>query len=111
MLTKDNVELRLLYEQVERQREPVQRNAYLGELLMVEMQSLINQTDVPLKADRIRNALFDVSSRTQDLRTMDEVYNQFFVSIDMTRQNNTRLGQAVERTLSVSTTTRSSVSF
>ena len=34
---------------------------------------------------------------------MDEVYQQFFVGIDMTRQNNTRLGQAVERTLSVAT--------
>ena len=103
ILTKDNVELRQLYAQVEEQRVPIQRNAYLGELLMVELQALIDQTDDSLKADRIRNALYDVSIRVQDLRVMDEVYSQFFISIDMTRRNNTRLGQAVDRTLSVST--------
>lgn len=101
-MTRDNVELRQLYEQVEEQRLPVQRNAYLGELLMVELQTLIDQTDDSTRADRLRNALYDVSIRVQDLRVMDEVYSQLFVSIDMTRQNNTRLGQAVERTLSVS---------
>lgn len=35
------------------------------------------------------------------MRSMEEVYIQFFVSIDMTRQNNSRLGQAVERTLAL----------
>ena len=34
---------------------------------------------------------------------MEEVHVQFFVSIEMTRQNNSRLGQAVERTLSLAT--------
>ena len=70
---------------------------------MVELQALIDQIGDPTKADRIRNALYDVSIRVQDLRVMAEVYSQFFVSIDMTRRNNTRLGQAVDRTLSVST--------
>ena len=32
---------------------------------------------------------------------MDEVHRQLFVSIEMTRQNNTRLGQAVERALTM----------
>ena len=36
---------------------------------------------------------------------MEEVNNQFFVSIEMTRDNNTRLAQAVERTLSLATNT------
>ncbi|MBI4198666.1 MAG: toxic anion resistance protein, partial [Chloroflexi bacterium] len=35
--------------------------------------------------------------------TMEEVHTQFFVSIEMTRQNNTRLGHAVESTLTVAT--------
>ena len=63
----------------------------------------IDQIDDPLKADRIRDALYNVSIRVQNLRVMDEVYAQFFVAIEMTRQNNTRLGQAVEQTLSVAT--------
>lgn len=101
ILAKDNIELRKLYEQVESQQLPAQKNAYLGELLMQELDTLSTQTEDPLKQERIMNTLHDVSLRVQDLRTMEEVYVQFFVSIDMTRQNNTRLGQAVERTLAL----------
>ena len=103
MLGKDNIELRKLYVQVEAQQLPVQKNAYLGELLMEELQSLLERTDDPMKQDRIRNSLHDVSMRVQDLRTMGEVHIQFFVSLEMTRQNNTHLGHAVERTLSLAT--------
>jgi uncharacterized protein YaaN involved in tellurite resistance len=105
MLLRDNVELRKLYEQVEQQQLPIKRNAYLGELLMQELQGLVNRLDEARKKDRVQNALYDVSIRVQDLRTMEEVNNQFFVSIEMTRDNNTRLGQAVERTLSLATNT------
>ncbi len=103
MLAKDNIELRKLYESVESQRLPVQKNAYLGELLMQELDALYEQTEDSLKRERLRNTLHDVALRVQDLRTMDEVDVQFFVSIDLTRQNNARLGQAVERTLALST--------
>ncbi len=103
MLARDNIELRKLYEQVESQQLPVQKNAYLGELLMQELDTLSAQTEDPLKQERVMNTLHDVSMRVQDLRTMEEVYVQFFVSIDMTRQNNTRLGQTVERTLTLGT--------
>ncbi|MFH1560709.1 MAG: toxic anion resistance protein [Chloroflexota bacterium] len=103
MLVKDNVELRKLYEHVESQQLPLQRNAYLGELLMQELERLIQRTEDPVKRERITNVLYDVSMRIQDLRTMETVHEQFFVSIEMTRQNNTRLGQTLERTLSLST--------
>ena len=103
MLTKDNVELRQLYEQVEAQQFTIQKNAYLGELLMVELGRLLERTEDPLRVEKVRDALHDVSIRVQDLRTIEQVFTQFFVSIDMTRQNNNRLGQAVERTLTVAT--------
>ncbi|MBI2171474.1 MAG: toxic anion resistance protein [Chloroflexi bacterium] len=103
MLTRDNVELRKMYEQVESQQLPIQKNAYLGELLMQELDELMERTEDPHKKERVQSALYDVSMRVQDLRTMEEVHTQFFVSIEMTRQNNTRLGQAVERTLTVAT--------
>ena len=103
MLTRDNVELRKLYEQVESQQPAVQKNAYLGELLMQELQELMERTTEPRKKEKIQSALHDVAMRVQDLRTMEEVHSQFFVSIEMTRQNNTRLGQAVERTLTLAT--------
>ena len=44
-----------------------------------------------------------VAIRVQDLRTIEEVHGQYFVSIELTRQNNSRLGQAVERTLALAT--------
>jgi uncharacterized protein YaaN involved in tellurite resistance len=102
MLAQDNIELRKLYESVENQQLPIQKNAYLGELLMREIDAIQARTDDELKRERIRNLLHDLSLRVQDLRTMEEVGVQFFVSIEMTRQNNTRLAQAVERTLALS---------
>ena len=101
MLARDNVELRKLYEQVETQQVPIQKNAYLGELVMGQLDELLQKTDDTLKSERVRNALHDVSMRVQDLRTMETVHTQFFVSIEMTRQNNNRLGQSVERTLAL----------
>ena len=101
MLTRDNVELRKLYERVESQQPTVKKNAYLGELLMQHLQELMERSTEPQKKEKIQNALYDVAMRVQDLRTMEEVHSQFFVSIEMTRQNNTRLGQAVERTLTL----------
>ena len=101
MLARDNVELRMLYEQVESQQLPIQKNAYLGELVMEQLDGLAANTDDTLKAERVRNALHDVAMRVQDLRVMEEVHIQFFVSIEMTRQNNNRLGQSVERTLAL----------
>lgn len=101
MLSRDNIELRKLYEQVEAQQVPIQKNVYLGELVMQQLDGALERSQDPLKAERLRNVLYDVSIRVQDLRTMETVHEQFFVSIEMTRQNNARLSQAVERTLSL----------
>jgi uncharacterized protein YaaN involved in tellurite resistance len=103
MLTKDNLELRKLYEQIEEKQSPVQKNAYLGECIVQQLRDVIEHTQDPMKRNRLQNAMHDVSMRVQDLRTMEEIFLQFFVSIDLTRQNNTRLGQAVERTLTLAT--------
>jgi uncharacterized protein YaaN involved in tellurite resistance len=103
MLTKDNLELRKLYEQIEEKQSPVQKNAYLGESIVQQLREVVEHTQDPMKRNRLQNAMHDVSMRVQDLRTMEEIFLQFFVSIDLTRQNNTRLGQAVERTLTLAT--------
>ena len=101
MLVRDNVELRKLYEQVEEQQMPIEKNAYLGELVMQGLSDLVERTEDPLRKERMRNVLRDVAMRVQGLRAMEEVHAQFFVSIEMTRQNNNRLGQSVERTLAL----------
>jgi uncharacterized protein YaaN involved in tellurite resistance len=105
MLQRDNIELRKLYESVESQQSALHRNVYLGEILMSELQRVFDATTDARKRERIKSLLYDVSMRVQDLRSMDEVNNQFFVSIEMTRENNTRLSQAVERTLALATNT------
>ena len=103
VLGRDNVELRKLYEQLEAQQPSIQKNAFLGELLMQHLTRVLEQTPDPMKREKIRGALHDVSMRVQDLRTMEAVHVQYYVSIEMSRQNNNRLGQAVDRTLTLST--------
>ncbi len=103
VLGRDNVELRKLYEQLEAQQPLIQRNAFLGELLMQHLSQSLEKTPDPMKREKIRGALHDVSMRVQDLRTMEAVHTQYYVSIEMSRQNNNRLGQAVDRTLTLST--------
>ena len=103
MLARDNIELRKLYEGVEAQQAPIARNIYLGELLMQELTALLERTEDPFKRERIQNALHDVAMRVQDLQAMQAVHQQFFVGIELTRQNNQRLAQSVERTVSMAT--------
>ena len=103
VLARDNVELRKLYEQVEAQQLPIRKNAYMAEVVMQHLSVTLEHTEDLMKKDRIRNVLHDLAMRVQDLRTMEEVHLQFFVSIEMTRQNNNRLGQSVERTLALGT--------
>ena len=103
LLARDNVELRRLYEDVEAQQQAIQRQMFLGELLLHDLSPLLDETDEPLERDRIQAAVHDVATRLQDLHTMQEVHVQYFVSIELTRQNNNRLGQAVDRTLALAT--------
>lgn len=103
MLARDNIELRKLYEQVEAQMAPVQKNAYLGELILQELEKQVKLAEDSMKRERLMTVTHDVAMRVQDLRTMEEVFYQFYISIDLTRQNNSRLAQSVERTLSLAT--------
>jgi uncharacterized protein YaaN involved in tellurite resistance len=68
-----------------------------------ELQALLVEVDEPIERERIQTAVHDVAVRLQDLHTMQEVHVQYFVSIEITRQNNSRLGQAVDRTLTLAT--------
>ena len=103
LLVRDNVELRRLYEDIEGQQDAIKRQTYLGQVLLQELEELRVDDDDPLQRDRLQAAKHDVSSRVQDLLTMQEVHVQYFVGIELTRQNNQRLGQAVDRTLTLAT--------
>ena len=103
LLVRDNVELRRLYEDIEGQQDAIKRQTYLGQVLLQELEELQVDDDDPLQRDRLQAAKHDVASRVQDLLTMQEVHVQYFVGIELTRQNNQRLGQAVDRTLTLAT--------
>ena len=103
LLVRDNVELRRLYEDIEGQQDAIKRQTYLGQVLLQELEELRVDDDDPLQRDRLHAAKHDVASRVQDLLTMQEVHVQYFVGIELTRQNNQRLGQAVDRTLTLAT--------
>ena len=92
-----------MYEEVEALQLSVQRSAYAGEVLMQRLDELIEQTEDPTTLERVRGASFDVTRRVEDLRQIEEVHLQYFVSMELTRQNNHRLGQSVERTLTLAT--------
>ena len=103
LLARDNVELRRLYEDVEAQQLAIHRQVFLATVLLEALSELLAETQDPLERDRIQAAVHDVATRLQDLHTMVEVHLQYFVSIELTRQNNSRLSQAVDRTLTLAT--------
>jgi uncharacterized protein YaaN involved in tellurite resistance len=55
----------------------------------------------PAEGEALSSVIHRVAMRVQDLRTMEQVNTQFFVSIDMTIQNNDHLSDAITRTVTV----------
>ncbi|MDA0677476.1 MAG: toxic anion resistance protein, partial [Chloroflexi bacterium] len=100
-LLHDNLELRKLYEGVEQQRPEITRSAYLGELIMDGLESAVDDEKDADKSRRLEMALANVATRVQDLHTINEVCMQYLVSIEMSRQNNTSLVHAIDRTLAL----------
>jgi uncharacterized protein YaaN involved in tellurite resistance len=102
-LIRDNISLEQLYDDVKFQQVAVQKNAYLGELLIAELEKRVAAAADPVLKQKLEMALHAIAMRVQDLRTMEQVNMQFFVSIDLTTNNNHLLAQAVDRTLTVTT--------
>ncbi|MCK5016489.1 MAG: toxic anion resistance protein, partial [Candidatus Peribacteraceae bacterium] len=101
-LIRDSIDLENLYKQTLDAQKELQKTAYFGEMLMQELEGLINDpstTDVDKK--RFESALSKVATRTQDMRVMEQVNNQFFLSIDMTVDNNDKLADSIDRTVTV----------
>lgn len=102
-LIRDNISLEQLYDDVKSQQLAVQKNAYLGELIIAELEKRVAGATDPVLKQKLEMALHAIAMRVQDLRTMEQVNMQFFVSIDLTTNNNHLLAQAVDRTLTVTT--------
>ncbi|MFQ5796085.1 MAG: toxic anion resistance protein [Candidatus Bipolaricaulia bacterium] len=102
-LLQDSIELDELYQQVKEAQFGIQRYAYFGELFMQKLQELHDQSDNSAEREKLSAAIHRGAMRVQDLRTMEQVNYQFFVSIDLTVQNNTNLSDSIDRTVMVTT--------
>lgn len=102
MLRQDNAQLLVMYSDLEKKQTLTQTDAYLAELLMERLATLIQETpDDDKKRNAYNKVLFRVATRAQDLRAMENVHEQFFVSITMTRDNNDMLVATVRRMLTM----------
>lgn len=100
-LLQDNAELEQLYVQVKQAQLGIQQSAYVGELLWKKLDEALVNSDESAERQKLQAMMHRVAMRVQDLRTMEQVNLQFFVSIDMTIQNNDTLGEQVDRTVMV----------
>ena len=100
-LLMDNAELEQLYDQVHLAQQGVQQSAYVGELLWEKLEDAFAEVTEPAQRQKLQAMMHKVAMRVQDLRTMEQVNLQFFVSIDMTLQNNDALCDQIDRTVMV----------
>lgn len=100
-LLMDNAELEQLYDQVNLAQQGVQQSAYVGELLWSKLEDASAEVTEPAQRQKLQAMMHKVAMRVQDLRTMEQVNLQFFVSIDMTLQNNDALCEQIDRTVMV----------
>lgn len=102
-LLHDNVEFEHLYRKVQQTHEKVRLVAFQGEVLWAELDRA--KADVTDEAERRRiDALIGkIARRVQDLRVMEQVFQQFYASIELTTDNNLNLIDSAKRTITVTT--------
>jgi uncharacterized protein YaaN involved in tellurite resistance len=100
-LLMESAELEQLYDQVYMAQQGVQQSAYVGELLWNKLDDSAVEVSEPAQRQKLQAMTHKVAMRVQDLRTMEQVNLQFFVSIDMTLQNNDSLCDQIDRTVMV----------
>jgi uncharacterized protein YaaN involved in tellurite resistance len=102
MLRQDNAQLKVMYSDLEKKQKLVTADAYLAELLIERLAKLVKESPEDDKRKASYNRiLFKVATRAQDLRAMENAHEQFFASIEMTRDNNDMLVATVERMLTL----------
>ena len=100
-LRQDNAQLKVMYTDLEAKQQIIQSDGYLAETIMEKLSDVIAKEKDPKKLALLNKVLFKVSTRAQDLRAMENIHEQFFVSIEMTRDNNDMLIATVQRMLTM----------
>lgn len=101
ILRQDNAQLKVMYQEIENKQGLIATDAYLAEVLMEKLSEAIGEVTDEKKKGSLQKVLFRVATRAQDLRAMENVHEQFFVGIEMTRDNNDMLVATVQRMLTM----------
>lgn len=102
MLKQDNIQLKVMYSDIEEKQKLISSDAYFAEVLMEKLSKLAEETpDEDKKKNSYNKVLFRLATRAQDLRAMENVHEQFYISIEMTRDNNDMLVATVQRMLTL----------
>lgn len=101
MLLQDTVELETLYEKVRVLEKDVLAATYKGQFLWKTLDEKKAQASDPAEANQLDKAIGKVAVRVQDLKTMEQVFLQFYGSIDLTLDNNDSLSDSIRRTVTV----------
>jgi uncharacterized protein YaaN involved in tellurite resistance len=101
ILKQDNAQLKVMYSDLEGKQRIVGADAYYAEVLMEKLSDAVATTKDDRKKGSLQKVLFRVATRAQDLRAMENIHEQFFVGIEMTRENNDLLIATVQRMLTM----------
>ncbi len=101
LLLQDSVELESLYDNVRVLEKDVLASAYKGQVLWAALEDKKGETQDATETRQIDKAISKVAIRVQDLKTMEQVFLQFYGSIDMTLDNNDSLSDSIRRTVTV----------
>lgn len=101
ILKQDNAQLKVMYGDLEGKQRVISADAYYAEVLMEKLSEVTGAVGDEKKKGNLQKVLFRVSTRAQDLRAMENIHEQFFTSIEMTRENNDMLIATVQRMLTM----------
>ena len=101
MLRQDNAQLTVMYREIEDKQRTIEADAYFADVLIEKLSDAIAKAGDEKKKTSLNKVLFKVTTRGQDLRAMENIHEQFYVSIEMTRDNNDMLIDTVQRMLTM----------
>ncbi|MCI5108429.1 MAG: toxic anion resistance protein [Candidatus Pacebacteria bacterium] len=101
VLLEDIVELEALYQGVQVHQADIQQKAYVCDMIMEALDEKSKTAGDELDKQRISMLLHQVATKAQDLRTMEQANEQFFVSLDMTIEGNRTLSGQIDRVATV----------
>ncbi|HEX7049797.1 MAG TPA: toxic anion resistance protein [Longimicrobiales bacterium] len=101
MLLHDNIELEQLYDRVREQHAVVRLVAYQAEVIWAELERAKAESTDPAEQRRLDAMVSKIATRVQDLRMMEQVFEQFYASITLTTDNNLELIDSAKRTMTV----------